>query len=110
MIQSRKKNLWLSVFSISYPHTGVTRGKNQCLQNAIKWSPFLKDWFQNHQEVVLNLKEWLCIEKIQVCCLDEHFGPNCQKCTDYGKNGKVCSGNGKCKGSGSRKGTKYILI
>ena len=87
----------------------MSRGKNQCVENAQKWSPYLKDWFQNHQEVVLNLKEWLCIDKIQVCCLDEHFGPNCQKCMEYGKNGKVCSGNGKCKGSGSRKGNGACL-
>merc|ERR1712156_753664 len=44
--------------------SGVSRGKNQCVENAQKWSPYLKDWFQNHQEVVLNLKEWLCIDKI----------------------------------------------
>lgn len=39
----------------------------------------------------------MCVEKLQVCCPPETYGPNCEKCTD-------CSGNGKCKGNGTRKG------
>lgn len=39
----------------------------------------------------------MCIDKLEVCCPDYTFGPNCEKCSD-------CNGNGKCKGNGTRKG------
>lgn len=46
---------------------------------------------------ILDLHVWLCIEKLQVCCPADTFGPTCDKCSN-------CNGNGKCKGSGTRKG------
>lgn len=36
------------------------------------------------------------------CCPDLHFGANCTPCPGYPDN--VCHHNGKCKGSGTRKG------
>ena len=50
------------------------------------------------------LREWLCVDKLEMCCPQEHFGPKCQPCGVLGLGEKVCSGNGKCKGSGTRKG------
>ena len=67
------------------------------------------------------LREWLCVDKLEMCCPQDHFGPKCQPCAVLGLGDKVwcqdnsclsmfncfyqvCGGNGKCKGSGTRKG------
>ena len=83
-------------------------GETQCKRNAQDWLVHLKEWF-DHQKDNLELKTYLCIHTLQVCCPDEHFGTQCQKCLHYGENGKVCSGNGKCKGAGTRKGNGACL-
>ena len=51
-----------------------------------------------------DLKVWLCVEKLKVCCADGYYGAECKPCSKVGNNGKLCSGRGKCKGSGTRKG------
>ena len=51
-----------------------------------------------------SLKEWLCIEKLSVCCHDGYYGPDCKPCQIMAEDKVICSGNGKCKGSGTRKG------
>lgn len=51
-----------------------------------------------------NLKEWLCTEKIKLCCPPDHFGPDCTPCDVKDDQGKMCSGNGACQGAGTRKG------
>ena len=51
-----------------------------------------------------SLKEWLCIEKLSVCCHDGYYGPDCKPCQIMTEDKVICSGNGKCKGSGTRKG------
>merc|ERR1739838_1012361 len=43
-------------------------------------------------------------DKLKVCCEAEHYGADCKPCEVMGSNGKLCSGNGKCKGGGTRKG------
>ena len=80
----------------------VSRGTSQCQGNVRKWSQHLKNWFENDQQ--LDLKNWLCIDTLQVCCPENHYGQHCEPCNQVGGNGKICSGNGKCKGSGTRKG------
>ena len=72
------------------------------------------------------LRQWLCVDKLAVCCPPDHFGQDCKPCDALGSNGnqiirslphnnpcsnvgidnagKICSGNGKCKGGGTRKG------
>ena len=44
------------------------------------------------------------MDKLKVCCAQDHFGPDCKPCDMVGTNGKICNGNGKCKGGGTRKG------
>ncbi|CAC5366481.1 Cysteine-rich with EGF-like domain protein 2-B,Cysteine-rich with EGF-like domain protein 2-A,Cysteine-rich with EGF-like domain protein 2,Cysteine-rich with EGF-like domain protein 1 [Mytilus coruscus] len=59
-------------------------------------------------EIVENLcskdiKEWLCIENIKVCCPKNTYGPSCSQCK--GDTERPCTGNGKCDGEGTREGT-----
>lgn len=86
----------------------VTRGESQCRKNLKEWNHHLANWLQQTQQEI-DLKEWLCVDQLQVCCPENHFGPGCQACSQLGKNGKLCSGNGKCKGSGTRKGNGACL-
>ena len=55
----------------------------------------LEDWWFHHQDGNDDLHEWLCIEKLKVCCPPNHYGPICQPCKGGITN--VCGGNGKCK-------------
>ena len=81
----------------------LSRGESQCKSNLAQWAELLKSWRQTSGSTE-NLKEWLCIDQLQLCCPEHHFGRYCEPCKKVGINGKICSGNGKCKGSGTRKG------
>jgi len=81
----------------------VERGQDQCHDNHHAWEAHLEEWWQEHQDEK-SLKDYLCVETLKVCCPDGHFGPDCTECSQRDSAGKLCSGNGKCKGSGTRKG------
>ncbi|XP_060084406.1 cysteine-rich with EGF-like domain protein 2 isoform X2 [Ylistrum balloti] len=50
-----------------------------------------------------DMKMWLCIVNMKVCCPENTFGPNCKECPGGKK--RPCTGNGNCEGGGTRKGT-----
>ena len=66
----------------------VKRGENQCHNLANEHEMLIEDWWFQKQTEKPNLFTWLCIEKLEVCCPDNHFGSKCDQCTN-------CSGNGK---------------
>lgn len=75
----------------------------QCHEDHHNWEEHLEEWWAlGHDKP--ELRQWLCEDKLKVCCPDGHYGPKCQPCQKLGSNGQVCSGRGKCKGSGTRKG------
>ncbi|KAL1130167.1 hypothetical protein AAG570_013105 [Ranatra chinensis] len=80
----------------------VDRGQQQCYRLAEEWEHKLEDWWFKHQKTSENLYKWMCIENIKHCCPENTYGPECKPCIGYPDN--VCSNNGKCKGSGTRKG------
>ncbi|EEB17120.1 conserved hypothetical protein [Pediculus humanus corporis] len=79
----------------------IDKGKFQCQGLAEENEGLFEDWWKN-QDKYGDLHEWLCIEKLKVCCPDLHYGANCTPCQGFPNN--VCNNNGKCKGSGTRKG------
>ncbi|KAK9503967.1 hypothetical protein O3M35_010417 [Rhynocoris fuscipes] len=79
--------------------TDVERGQKQCYSLAEKWEHLLEEWWESRDGTLL---DWLCIKKVEHCCPDKHFGPECKPCPGYPDN--ICSNNGRCKGSGTRKG------
>jgi len=83
---------------------GVERGETQCHQHAGEWEEFIEIWWSEDIDTRPPLREWLCVDKLKVCCPSDHFGPSCEACNVLGLGDKVCSGNGKCKGAGTRKG------
>ena len=36
-----------------------------------------------------SLREWLCVEKLEMCCPQDHYGPKCQPCGVLGLGDKV---------------------
>lgn len=82
---------------------GVSRGETQCHQLAGEWEEKIEEWWRLEGDRP-SLREWLCVEQQQVCCPAEHYGPQCEKCSVLGLGDRLCSGNGKCKGVGTRKG------
>ncbi|XP_021369294.1 cysteine-rich with EGF-like domain protein 2 isoform X1 [Mizuhopecten yessoensis] len=50
-----------------------------------------------------DMKMWLCVSNMKVCCPENTFGPTCLECPG----GKIrpCKDNGNCEGGGTRKGT-----
>ena len=99
----------------------VGRGEAQCHVNAGEWEEDIESWWSEDPDTRPELRQWLCVDKLAVCCPHDHYGPDCAPCTVRGDNGKVgitspitslhpinllkvCSGNGKCKGGGTRKG------
>ncbi|XP_017780195.1 PREDICTED: cysteine-rich with EGF-like domain protein 2 isoform X2 [Nicrophorus vespilloides] len=80
----------------------VEEGQNQCYSLYEQHDELLEEWWFNHQNDVPDLFQYFCIESIQHCCPENHFGLDCKPCVGYPDN--VCSKNGKCKGAGTRKG------
>ncbi|XP_015510300.1 cysteine-rich with EGF-like domain protein 2 [Neodiprion pinetum] len=77
------------------------RGADQCHLLAEETESDVEDWWFNHQDSK-DLHTYLCIDLLQHCCPDKHFGPECLPCEGYPDN--ICNNNGKCKGAGTRKG------
>ncbi|XP_012265730.2 cysteine-rich with EGF-like domain protein 2 [Athalia rosae] len=80
---------------------GSDRGAEQCHMLAEETESDIEDWWFNHQDSK-DLLTHLCIDLLKHCCPDKHYGPDCLPCEGYPDN--ICSNNGKCKGSGTRKG------
>ncbi|XP_033744502.1 cysteine-rich with EGF-like domain protein 2-B isoform X2 [Pecten maximus] len=63
-----------------------------------------KYWFKFYAKGLQeDLKMWLCISNMQVCCPENTYGPTCRECP--GGKERPCTGNGACDGGGTRKGT-----
>ncbi|XP_051172044.1 cysteine-rich with EGF-like domain protein 2 [Leptopilina boulardi] len=85
----------------------VKQGKNQCHYLADEYENILQEWWFKEQDKQTDIYAFVCIEKLKHCCPDKHFGKNCDSCPGYPD--KVCHNNGKCKGSGTRKGNGQCL-
>lgn len=77
-------------------------GKEQCYELLEQLDDKLEEWWFNRQKEESDLVKYLCIDNIEVCCPEFHFGRECMPCPGYPD--KICNNNGKCKGSGTRKG------
>lgn len=80
----------------------VDKGNSQCHNLAEEAEHSLEKWWFQHQKTNTDLFEWLCIETLKHCCPPGHYGSSCLPCPGHPDN--VCSGNGRCRGAGTRKG------
>ncbi len=83
----------------------VERGEQQCHQNHHEWEEDLEEWWRLEERARQPLRQWLCVETLRVCCPEGRYGPECKECNVKDSRGRVCSGSGKCKGEGTRKGS-----
>ncbi|XP_035714340.1 protein disulfide isomerase Creld1 isoform X2 [Folsomia candida] len=82
----------------------VSVGKDHCHEFHINNEDLLEQWWEEvYRFAGEDLDSWLCINQLKVCCKDNHFGAECLPCPGYPDS--VCSGHGKCKGNGTRKGS-----
>ncbi|XP_031769622.2 cysteine-rich with EGF-like domain protein 2 isoform X2 [Galleria mellonella] len=79
----------------------------QCHHMAEKAEEFIEEWWSQNPDESEDLYTYICIEKMQVCCPKFHYGKDCTPCP--GDHEKLCSGNGKCRGDGTRKGNGTCL-
>ncbi|EFA11210.1 cysteine-rich with EGF-like domain protein 2 [Tribolium castaneum] len=81
----------------------VVEGKDQCYALHEQYDSEIEEWWFHKQGDEPDLFKYFCIKTVEHCCPDLHYGTNCTPCPGYPDN--VCSNNGKCKGSGTRKGS-----
>lgn len=77
--------------------------QDACYAIAEESEQVLEKWWFDENSVSLDLYTWLCIETLQQCCPNNHYGVDCSPCLQD-KNNKICAGHGKCDGAGTRKG------
>lgn len=75
----------------------------QCVSLSEEHEEHIEKWWFNDRLKQVDLFKNLCVDKLAVCCLAGHFGPDCTPCK--GHPDAICGGNGKCDGDGSRQGT-----
>ncbi|XP_047991451.1 cysteine-rich with EGF-like domain protein 2 [Leguminivora glycinivorella] len=80
----------------------VKKHQDQCYSLAEEAEQPLEKWWFHEDPDSVDLYTWLCIETLQHCCPENHFGESCSPCPLH-KN-KICGGRGKCAGEGTRKG------
>ncbi|CAH2242451.1 cysteine-rich with EGF-like domain protein 2 isoform X2 [Pararge aegeria] len=76
----------------------------QCHHVANKAEEFIEEWWAQDPNESEDLYLYICIDSLKVCCPKNHFGKDCKPCLS-----NLCSGNGKCRGDGTRKGNGTCL-
>ncbi|XP_023948959.2 cysteine-rich with EGF-like domain protein 2 isoform X2 [Bicyclus anynana] len=79
----------------------------QCHHVANKAEDFIEEWWAQNPDESEDLYSYICIDKLKFCCPKNHFGKDCKPC--LGDHSNLCSGNGKCRGEGTRKGNGTCL-
>ncbi|KAG8194884.1 hypothetical protein JTE90_029175 [Oedothorax gibbosus] len=79
------------------------KGSEQCHNLAEEQESVLEDWWFKKKSSFPDIYYFLCIDKLQVCCPENHYGPDCKPC--IGGLVNPCNGRGQCKGGGTRKGS-----
>ncbi|KAL4721117.1 hypothetical protein ACJJTC_009397 [Scirpophaga incertulas] len=79
----------------------------QCHNIAEKAEELIESWWAQNPDESDDLFTYICIEGLKTCCPKYHFGKDCTPCP--GNHEKLCSGNGKCRGDGTRKGNGTCL-
>jgi len=75
----------------------------KCNEIASEREDDIETWYKSLQDSK-PLQDYLCVEKAEVCCKEGKFGENCENDCPANSNGDICSGRGKCKGSGDKQG------
>ncbi|KAK0074232.1 hypothetical protein PV326_012632, partial [Microctonus aethiopoides] len=80
----------------------LTSGEIQCHDLAEELESGIEEWWFKHQDKYPDIYVYICIKYAKRCCPKDHYGVDCKQCAGFPN--KVCNNNGRCKGSGTRKG------
>lgn len=79
----------------------------QCHHIAEKAEEYIESWWAQNPDESDDLFSYICVDNLKMCCPKHHFGKECTPCS--GDHNNLCSGNGKCRGDGTRKGNGTCL-
>ncbi|CAM9347503.1 unnamed protein product [Bubo scandiacus] len=74
-----------------------------CHQLLERSEEHVEQWWFHERQQHPDFFQWLCVDRLALCCLPGTYGPDCQPCA--GGPQQPCSGNGRCDGDGTRRGT-----
>jgi hypothetical protein len=77
---------------------------------AEKHEELLDEWFFEHQESGPSLDQFLCNDKLEFCCPQGYYGPECSPCPGIKQSEKVCFGRGGCDVIEKRQGFKMLFF
>lgn len=86
----------------------LSDNQNDCYVLAEEAEQVLEKWWFHEDPDTVDLHTWLCIETLKHCCPKNHFGESCILCP-LDKNNKICNGNGRCDGAGTRNGNGLCI-
>lgn len=81
----------------------LKKRQDHCYSIAEKTEKALENWWLHQDPDAVDVYVSFCIENLQYCCPENHFGASCTPCP-VDNNDKICGGHGKCDGSGTRTG------
>lgn len=79
------------------------RHDDECYSVAEESEHLVEKWWTVGNLQLSNLFSWLCIENLEYCCPEHHYGETCTPCP-IGEDNKICNNQGVCNGDGTRKG------
>jgi protein disulfide-isomerase len=88
--------------------TELKKHQDYCYTLAEETETVLEKWWFMEDKNSLDFFTWLCIETLQHCCPQNHYGNSCELCP-MDKNSEVCGGHGQCDGDGTREGNGTCL-
>ncbi|XP_053809988.1 protein disulfide isomerase CRELD1 isoform X1 [Vidua macroura] len=74
-----------------------------CHQLLERSEEHVEQWWFHEQQQHPDFFQWLCVDRLMLCCPPGTYGPDCRSCA--GGPRQPCSGNGRCDGDGTRRGT-----
>ncbi|XP_069721843.1 protein disulfide isomerase CRELD1 isoform X2 [Phaenicophaeus curvirostris] len=74
-----------------------------CHQLLERSEEHIEQWWFHERQQHPDFFQWLCMDRLALCCPPGTYGPDCQPCA--GGPQQPCSGNGRCDGDGTRRGT-----
>ncbi|XP_064309756.1 protein disulfide isomerase CRELD1 isoform X2 [Phalacrocorax carbo] len=74
-----------------------------CHQLLEQSEEHVEQWWFHERQQHPDFFQWLCMDRLALCCPPGTYGPDCRPCA--GGPRQPCSGNGRCDGDGTRRGT-----
>ncbi|XP_033373423.1 protein disulfide isomerase CRELD1 isoform X4 [Parus major] len=74
-----------------------------CHQLLERSEEHVEQWWFHERQQHPDFFQWLCVDRLMLCCPPGTYGPDCRPCA--GGPRQPCSGNGRCDGDGTRRGT-----